>query len=104
MGVAVAVAGFFGLALSKLVAIRHMPPPQGPEAIVGQEGVALGGIDPDGIVRVNAEEWRAVAPGARIAKGAKVRVTRLDGLVLTVEPIHDEHAPAATPEGKGNPA
>ena len=103
-GVAVAVAGFFGLALSKLVAIRHMPPPQGPEAIVGQEGVALGGIDPDGIVRVNAEEWRAVAPGTRIAKGAKVRVTRLDGLVLTVEPIHDEHAPAATSEGKGNPA
>ena len=102
--VAGAVALFFGLALSKLVAIRHMPPPQGPEAIIGREGIALGGgLHPEGIVRVASEEWQAIAPGARIPTGAKVRVTRIDGLVLTVEPVMDEHAPAATPDRKGNP-
>jgi membrane-bound serine protease (ClpP class) len=103
--VALLVAGFFGLALSKLVAIRHMPPPEGPEAIIGREGVAIGGgLRPGGIVRVASEEWQAVAPDARIPTGARVRVTGIDGLVLTVEPVTDEHAPAATPEGKGNPA
>jgi membrane-bound serine protease (ClpP class) len=102
--VALAVAAFFGIALSKLIAIRHMPPPQGPEAIIGREGVALGGgLHPRGIVRVASEEWQAVAPDARIPTGAKVRVTGIDGLVLTVEPVADEHAPAATPERKGNP-
>ena len=102
--VALSVAAFFGIALSKLIAIRRMPPPQGPEAIIGLEGVALGGgLHPRGIVRVASEEWQAVAPDARIPTGAKVRVTGIDGLVLTVEPVADEHVPAATPERKGNP-
>jgi membrane-bound serine protease (ClpP class) len=105
--VALAVTVFFGLVVSKLLAIRRMPPPAGPEAIVGREGVALGdGLAPNGIVRVASEEWRAVAPGARIPTGAKVRVTAIDGLVLTVEPVSErtERAPAGTPDGKGNPA
>ena len=101
--VAVIVATFFGLAVAKLMKVRHMPPPAGREAIVGREGVAIGGgLHPEGIVRVSSEEWQAIAPGARIATGAKVRVTGIDGLVLTVEPLADEHAPAATPERKGN--
>jgi membrane-bound serine protease (ClpP class) len=104
VAVALAVAGFFGLAVAKLLAIRHMPPPAGPESIVGREGVTLGGgLHPDGIVRVASEEWQAIAPGARIPTGAKIRVTGIDGLVLTVEPVTDEHGPAATPERKGNP-
>ena len=67
-------------------------PPQGAEAVVGREGVVLGGgLDPDGVVRVAAEEWRAIAPHP-LPPGAKVRVTKLDGLVLTVEPLDLEHA------------
>jgi len=102
--VALIVGAFFGLAVAKLMKVRHMPPPAGREAMVGREGVAIGGgLHPEGIVRVASEEWQAIAPGARIATGARVRVTRIDGLVLTVEPVADEHAPAATPERKGNP-
>ena len=71
---------------------------------MGREGVTIGGgLHPDGTVRVASEEWQAVAPGARIPTGAKIRVTGIDGLVLTVEPVIDEHGPAATPERKGNP-
>ena len=84
-----------------------MPPAQGAEAIVGQEGVALGaGIDPDGIVRVASEEWRAVAPAAPDRRRARRSASpRLDGLVLTVEPIIDEHAPAGgAGRGRRNPA
>jgi membrane-bound serine protease (ClpP class) len=103
--VAVVMTLFFGFVVSKAFALRHMPPPLGAHDVVGREGVVLGsGLDPDGVVRVAAEEWRAIAPGGSIPRGAKVRVTRLDGLVLTVEPLEYEHAPTggAAPAQGGN--
>ena len=90
--VAVCMALFFGFVVQRALAMRHLPPAQGAEAVVGREGVVLGdGLDPDGVVRVAAEEWRAIAPYP-LPPGAKVRVTKLDGLVLTVEPLDLEHA------------
>jgi membrane-bound serine protease (ClpP class) len=90
--VAVFMGLFFGFVVSKALAMRHLPAAQGAEAVVGREGVVLaGGLDPDGVVRVAAEEWRAIAPHP-LPPGAKVRVTKLDGLVLSVEPLDLEHA------------
>jgi membrane-bound serine protease (ClpP class) len=92
--VAAFMALFFGFVVSKALAMRHLPAAQGPEAIVGREGVVLaGGLDPEGVVRVAAEEWKATSAGGAIPEGSKIRVTRLDGLVLTVEPLEPEHAP-----------
>jgi membrane-bound serine protease (ClpP class) len=95
--VIVPVAGFmalfFGFVVAKALAMRHLPPAQGPEAIIGREGVVLGGgLDPEGVVRVAAEEWKATSAAGPIPPGTKIRVTRLDGLVLTVEPMQMEHA------------
>jgi membrane-bound ClpP family serine protease len=103
--VAVFTTLFFSFVVSKAFALRHMPPPLGAHEVVGREGVVLGGgLDPEGVVRVAAEEWRAIAPGGSIPPGAKIRVTRLDGLVLTVEPLEHEHAPTggAAPAQGGN--
>jgi membrane-bound serine protease (ClpP class) len=89
------MALFFGFVVSKALAMRHLPPAQGPQAIVGHEGVVLaGGLDPEGVVRVAAEEWKAISPTGSLPAGARIRVTRLDGLVLTVEPLEREHAAA----------
>jgi len=89
--VAAVVALFFGFVVTKARSLRSMPPPLGPEAILGHEGVALAaGLDPSGVVRVDAEEWRAVARAGNIPGGAWVRVTGIDGLVLTVEPLERE--------------
>jgi membrane-bound serine protease (ClpP class) len=95
--VAAFVALFFGVVVAKVLRMRHLPPAQGPQAIVGREGVVIGtGIGPGGgVVRVAAEEWRAVSAAAPISTGTRVRVTALDGLVLAVEPIDTEHPPAA---------
>jgi membrane-bound serine protease (ClpP class) len=96
---------FFGFVVSKALTMRNLPPAQGAEAVVGREGVVLpGGLDPDGVVRVAAEEWRARSAGGSIPEGSKIRVTRLDGLVLTVEPLAPEHAPTggAVPARGGN--
>ena len=93
--VATVMALFFGFVVSKALALRHMPPPLGPQAVVGREGVVVGDdLDPDGVVRVAAEEWKATSSAGRIPAGSMIRVTRLDGLVLTVEPVEPEHASA----------
>jgi membrane-bound serine protease (ClpP class) len=97
--VAAGIALFFGVAITKVRAMRDLPPlPLGSESVIGREGVALSsGLNPKGVVRVDAEEWHAVSSAGRIPGGARVRVTRLDGLVLTVEPVESEHAPASAP-------
>lgn len=103
--VAAFMALFFGFVVSKALAMRHLPPAQGPQAIVGRDGVVLGnGLGPEGVVRVAAEEWKATSSAGPIPAGTRIRVTRLDGLVLTVEPLEPEHAPAggAAPAQGGN--
>ena len=99
--VAAAVAAFFGLAVAKLLEIRHKPAPLGPERFIGMEGVALdGGLSPQGVVRVASEEWNATSARGPVPAGAMVKVTALDGLRLTVEPAdEDEKAPAMPEEG-----
>ena len=109
VGVAAFAMVFFGFVVAKVKKLRDVPPvPTSAQAVVGQQGVALGsGVDRrTGIVRVSAEEWRAVSPGGAIAPGQRIVVTKRDGLVLTVEPIATEHAPAASmppAEGGGSP-
>jgi membrane-bound serine protease (ClpP class) len=95
--VAVFIALFFGVVVAKVLGMRDMPPAQGPESIIGREGVVVGtGIGArGGVVRVAAEEWRAVSPAAPISTGTRIRVTALDGLVLSVEPLDIERPPAA---------
>jgi membrane-bound serine protease (ClpP class) len=98
------VALFFGVAVSKLLAIRHMPPvPHGADALIGMEGVVISaGLGPDGVVRVGSEEWGAVSTSGPLRGDTRIRVTGLDGLVLTVEPLIDEHVPASSPAEGGS--
>jgi membrane-bound serine protease (ClpP class) len=90
--VAAAVTLFFGFVVTKVMSMRSLPPAQGPEAIVGKEGVVIGaGLSPEGIVRVAAEEWKARSSAGSAPAGARIRVTAIEGLVLTVEPVPAEH-------------
>ena len=101
--VAIFVGAFFFLVLTKVLKMRHMAPAQGPEVVVGKEGVVIGrGLDPKGIVRVASEEWKAsTSDGSSLPAGARVVVTRLDGLALTVDAANDEGATAGTAPAEG---
>ncbi len=107
--VLVPVAGlvglFFGFAAVKLIAVRRMPPPRPlAETMVGRDAVVLrAGLSPRGVVRLGAEEWQALSSAGPVPAGAHVKVTSLDGLVLTVEPAVPEHdgAGAPAPAGEG---
>ncbi|MGC1105822.1 MAG: nodulation protein NfeD [Candidatus Acidiferrales bacterium] len=71
-------------------------PTTGVEQLVGSEGQMMEPVESagaSGMVLVHGELWRAAA-GESIPKGARVRVNRVDGLTLTVEPLR---AGAAVP-------
>ena len=57
----------------------------GGEAMIGQIGQALTPLAPEGKVFVRGEYWDAVALHP-VAAGARVKVTAIDRLKLTVEP------------------
>jgi membrane-bound serine protease (ClpP class) len=57
----------------------------GVEAMLGEIGIARTALAPEGKVFVRGELWNAVAR-SDVAEGAKVRITNVDGLTLSVEP------------------
>jgi membrane protein implicated in regulation of membrane protease activity len=64
------------------------PPWHGAESLVGQRGVVVNALDPEGKVRIGHELWRARATRATapIAAGCAVRVESVSGLTLVVAP------------------
>jgi membrane-bound serine protease (ClpP class) len=67
------------------IAAQRRPSVTGAEGMAGKTGEALTDLDAStpGTVRTHGEIWRAVSESP-IEQGARVRVVRMDGLVLTV--------------------
>jgi membrane-bound serine protease (ClpP class) len=57
----------------------------GSEHIIGARGVVLDDMQTEGWARVEGERWRIVSR-VPLARGQTVRVNRIDGLTLAVEP------------------
>jgi membrane-bound serine protease (ClpP class) len=71
-----------------MVRTRFSTPTIGREWMIGEVGVAVDAVSPDGIVTVREAPWRARTNRATpIEAGQSVRVTAIDGLLLEVEPI-----------------
>jgi membrane-bound serine protease (ClpP class) len=67
---------------------RLRPVVSGVEQLVGLEAEAVAAFPDEGQVMVHGEIWHAVSAGP-VAKGQRVRVTGVDGLTLSVDPIHN---------------
>ena len=50
----------------------------------GAEGVAVGEMAPEGIVRIRGEQWSAVSVNGNVAAGTPVQVLRAAGVRLEV--------------------
>jgi membrane-bound serine protease (ClpP class) len=61
----------------------------GSEGMIGEIGVALGDLTPEGRILVRGEYWNAVAT-TPLKTGDRVRVTAIDHLNLTVEPVQNQ--------------
>jgi membrane-bound serine protease (ClpP class) len=70
-----------------MVRARFSTPTIGRESMIGDRGVALDRVAPEGRVEVRGAPWRARTNRATpIDEGAGVRVVGIDGLLLEVEP------------------
>jgi membrane-bound serine protease (ClpP class) len=78
---------FFGFALR--TALRPLPVASGASLLLGVVGVAKTDVAPRGIAHVAGEDWTVVSEGGAIEKGGAVRVKRVDGVRLIVEPARD---------------
>ena len=91
-GTAIALALPFSLItvllLSLAVRARRGKVATGSEGMIGETGAAVTALGPEGKVFVHGEYWDAVAAGP-VAAGTRVRVTAIDKLKLTVEPVPD---------------
>jgi membrane-bound serine protease (ClpP class) len=80
---ATALVAFFVSGL--FIRSRRRPVVSGAEELPGSLGEVLADMEGEGWARVHGETWR-VRCRAPLRKGQTVRVTRVDGLVLEVEP------------------
>jgi membrane-bound serine protease (ClpP class) len=72
--------------LSLALRARRNKVETGREGMIGQVGAAITELAPEGTVFVHGEYWDAVS-ASPLAAGAQVRVTAIDKLKLTVEPV-----------------
>ncbi|MGH2788559.1 MAG: NfeD family protein [Actinomycetota bacterium] len=91
--VAGAVVGslvFFVSVMTAALRVRLRRPVDDDEAIVGTVGEAVTDIAPEGTVQSNGTLWRGRTMETGIAAGSKVKIMATEGLVLLVEPLHDQ--------------
>jgi membrane protein implicated in regulation of membrane protease activity len=74
------VAGWRVLSTPNAMAEHDTPPP----SCEGHFGVAVGALEPGGIVRVDGEEWSAESVNGTVPAGGRVQVLRVNGMKLEV--------------------
>ena len=77
--------------LSLALKARHNKVATGNEGMMGEIGKAITALEPEGKVFVHGEYWDAAA-AQPVALGARIRVTGIDRLKLTVEPVADRES------------
>jgi len=87
------VTGIGGMTLAMIggmpamVRTRFSTPTIGREWMIGESGVAVDAVDPDGVVQISESLWRARTNRATpIGAGEAVIVVSIEGLTLEVEP------------------
>ena len=75
--------------MPSMVRTRFSTPTIGREWMVGEMGLALSAVAPDGTVSVRSARWPARTNRATpIGAGDRIRVVAIEGIILEVEPEH----------------
>jgi membrane-bound serine protease (ClpP class) len=85
-GIALSAALLLALILYLILRARRAPVVTGGQGMIGQTVEVLEPFQDEGWARVHGERWR-VRCAVPLAAGARARVTHMDGLLLTVEPL-----------------
>jgi membrane-bound serine protease (ClpP class) len=91
VGVVIGMGLVVLLILQFVIRVRRRPVTTGREGLIGKQATVLVPLTPDGRVRLLGEDWAArldkSASGAAMEAGQAVRVRRVEGLRLIVEPV-----------------
>lgn len=79
----VLIGGFFVVVSTLAFRAYRSKPQSGMEGLIGEVGVVKEPVDPEGLVFVHGEYWRAVS-GEKLEPGEMVTVEEVTGLVLKV--------------------
>ena len=80
----VLVGGFFVIVSTLAFRAYRAQPKSGMDGLMGEIGLVKEDIDPEGLIFVRGEYWRAIA-GEKIEADEKVEVEGADGLILRVK-------------------
>jgi membrane-bound serine protease (ClpP class) len=83
-GLAAIVGVFFMMVVSAILRSRRMPAVTGAQALIGRHAVTRSALNPEGIIFLEGERWRAAAEDAHVQEGERVTVVGVDGLTLKV--------------------
>lgn len=83
-GADLALSGGVGVLAWKGLQALHNPPAALPTRLEGEFGVAVGALEPDGLVRVRGESWSATSLNGNFPAGTRVQVIGAKGVRLEV--------------------
>ena len=89
IAVALSTGLFFAFAVGKVIQARRRRSVTGKEGLVGQVGQARTPLEPDGMVFVRGELWKATAVDGPVAAGERVEVEGMAGFQLIVRHVRD---------------
>ncbi len=88
----VVLIGVFFIIISSLAFRAYRTKPKsGMEGMLGSVGLVKETIDPEGLIFVHGENWRAVS-GEKIEPGERVQVENAEGLILTVKRANNKES------------
>lgn len=92
IGMAVLTAVGFASIITFALRAQARPAVTGAEGLAGKTGTTLSELNPEGTVVVAGEYWTAVLepPDRRLKKGHRVRVVRVDGMRMIVQPHNED--------------
>jgi membrane-bound serine protease (ClpP class) len=90
--VAIFSGAFFAFVVKAALDARRLPRVTGRQPLVGAEGKVTSALEPRGVVQVSSERWTAESNAGPLPVGTTVRVVRVEGLRLIVEPIKETSA------------
>ncbi len=82
------LVGFFGIAVTAGLRAQKRTALMGAHVLVGQTGIVLTDLNPQGVVQVQSETWTAIAANGPVHAGETVEIIGTDGLRLQVRRPH----------------
>jgi membrane-bound serine protease (ClpP class) len=75
-GLAIVIGIFFLMVVSTILRSRRMPALTGAQVLIGRRAVARSALDPEGIVFIEGERWRARSEDEPVREGLRLRVRK----------------------------